>query len=126
MPYVYSTLTNDNVYTKYAEAVNDLPQIERKVLIKGGSNVATKQLVTPIGVSTEITAEELAICENDPVFQLHKKNGHITVLNKSTNPEKVAADMDSRDKSAPLREQDFDGSEGARLFTGVPKAKVTH
>jgi len=107
MFYVFSTLSTDVDYTVYGESVNDLPTIEKRITIKGGANVATKHLITPKGVMTAVEDAEFDILSAHPVFQMHKKNGFITVEKKAADPEKVASNMTARDESAPLTEGDF-------------------
>lgn len=112
MPFVFSTLANDNTYTNYAkERVNDLPQMTERVLIKGKAGIATKNLVTPLGVMTKVSDEELAILERNLTFQQHQKNGFITVKKDKADPEKVASEMQTRDNSGPRVPQDYENKE---------------
>lgn len=113
--YVFSTLTASNTYVLYdgpARAHNkdggiDLPTAQRFVTIAGGSNLPNKHMLTSIGVMTEVSDEDYAWLQNDEIFKLHKKNGYLTVRDKPAAAEKVAADMDTRDQSAPLVDADF-------------------
>lgn len=107
--YVFSTLTADQVYTRTAspEGGNDLPRTVAEVFIAGGSNISDKYMRTPIGVMTPVTDEELTVLQENDVFKLHEKNGYIKVESKAHDPEVVAADMVTRDQSAPLVDEDF-------------------
>lgn len=110
MPFVYSTLTNDNVYNDYTtdgEGNKFHPRLIKSILIKGGANRADKKLVTPFGVVTNVSDEDLAILEKNEVFQTHVKNGYIKVQKSKADPEVVAADMQGRDESAPLVDADL-------------------
>lgn len=121
MPYVYSTLSTDVCYNDFKPSNGREPNfVERKVLIRGGANVATKHLVTPKGVMTKVSDEELAFLEKDEVFQLHVKNGHITVSGREANPDKVAGGMTDKDASAPLTPADY--KDGDRPKTTEKKA----
>lgn len=111
MNYVYSTLTDSMFYTFYVsnkDQFNDLPVITKKIHIKGGANVATKQLVTPLGVVTEVSDEDLALLQHHPIFQLHEKNGFIKVDGKKYDVEKAVATMEKRDEASPLTPQDYE------------------
>lgn len=119
--YVYSTLSTDVEYALWSKPAGDLPVVERTVLIKGGANVANDRVVTPYGIATNVSDEELELLNGNEVFNLHKKNGFITVSKKSEDPEKVATDMTGRDASAPLVPQDF--PEGEAPTTGKTKVK---
>jgi hypothetical protein len=81
------------------------------VFIKGGANVADKRLLTPRGVVTKITEEDLAALEQssgeEGVWATHKRNGFITTSTSKGDPEVVAADMTTRDQAAPLVDEDF-------------------
>lgn len=104
--YVYSTLSNDQAYTAYAKG-GETPQPEEVVYINGKANIADKRFITPQGVVTKITAEQLAVLEGIELFSIHKANGFISVSETAADPEHVAADMVGRDESAPLVESDF-------------------
>jgi hypothetical protein len=111
MKYVYSTLSADNIYGAYVKGGADLPMIdrERQVLIKGGSNVADKRLITPRGVVTEVSEDQLAALLENTVFQMHVENGYVTFSDHNEDPEKVigAEGLEARDASSPLEPGDF-------------------
>lgn len=104
--YIYSTLTADQIYTSYKTSPNGVPTATSKVLINGGANLMTKHMVTPRGVVTEVTPEELAELRTNEVFKLHLSNGFLQISEAKTDVEKAAADMTGRDQSAPIVEQD--------------------
>lgn len=108
MPFVYSTASNDTVFTKFSAGGNDLPRIVKCVLIKGGSNVATKRLVTPLGVRTEVSEEDLDFLNSKPNFLRMIKYGFIKIDERKLDAEVPAADMTTRDDSAPRVPQDFE------------------
>lgn len=107
MHYVYSTATCDIAYGVWIKGGNDLPIRTRAIVIKGGAGVANKHLITPRGVVTEVSDEELALLEQDEAFQRHVEHGFIRVERAKIDPEKVAADMTGRDEASPLVPQDF-------------------
>jgi len=110
MHYVYSTLTAGMLYTRTAPGGGELPITTGEVYIAGGANVPDKYMRTPDGaVVTPVNDEQLTILQENEVFQLHQKNGFIVVKGKSAEPEVVAADMETRDGSAPLVDGDFEG-----------------
>lgn len=113
--YIYSTLSNDQAYTSYGQKVADgvAPKTEHVILIAGKANVSTKHFITPLGAVTKISAEDYAILKQNPMFQIHKENGYITVSEAKDDADKVAASMQGRDKSAPLVEEDFTEEEPA-------------
>lgn len=102
MHYVFSTLTSDNRYAFYADGGADMKVQERTILIKGGTGIANDRLITPLGVATEVTAEEAEALKAHPLFQLHQKNGFVVIQDKKGDPEKVASGMEIADGSAPL------------------------
>ncbi|MGJ0509054.1 MAG: hypothetical protein ACR652_18425 [Methylocystis sp.] len=120
--YVYSTLSADQLYTTYVKGGNDIPRPERTVLIKGGANVATKHLLTPRGVVTQVTAEELALLRDNKLFQLHEKNGYVKVDTSKQEVEKAVTDMEPRDESSPLVPGDFQVDNKPEPVLNLPDA----
>lgn len=104
--YVYSTLSNDQRYVSYSTGASGVPKPESSIFIAGQANLMTKHFVTPRGVVTKVTAEQLAELRNNDLFKLHMANGFITVSEAKQDAEIVAADMEGRDQSAPIVEQD--------------------
>ena len=107
MPYVFSTLSSDMDYTNHVDGGADLPIELPPVRIKGGAGVADSRIVTPRGVVTEVTDEQLEYLKANAVFRVHMANGFITVETKKADPEKVAANMTGRDASAPMVPEDL-------------------
>lgn len=108
MPFVYSTLTNAQRYVKYGpEVAGGVPREERAVYIEGGANVANKHFITPKGVATEVSAEDLEMLKENKLFQEHQKNGHIVIEDRKADVDKVVADMTGRSPDAPIRPEDF-------------------
>jgi len=113
MPHVFSTLATNMGYTEWLPPPDGgaLPIEGRTIHVKGGATVAHKSgssdVWTPLGFGTQVTDEELEVLEKNSVFQIHKKNGYITVQKKDTAVEKAVADMNRVDKSSPKTEADF-------------------
>ncbi len=108
--YVYSTLTSGQSYTIYAPEHNGVPRILETISINGGANLASKQLITPLGVRTEITEEQLEKLKENRLFKMHVEGGFIKTMKIKTDPEKVVPDLESRDRSAPIVPQDYEFS----------------
>ena len=100
--YIFSTLANDQIYTNWHKGGNEIPQRGHSVLIKGGTGVANDRLITPLGVSTEVTDFDIEELRKNPSFLDHEKYGFVTIKTKKMEEEKVAADMNLKDQSAPL------------------------
>lgn len=107
--YVYSTLSSAVNYQGYASGGGDMPVTTEGVVIQGGANIPDKYMRTPDGaVVTPVTDEQLTALQQNEVFKQHVANGYIVVKEKNYEPEKVAADMTTRDQSAPLVDGDFE------------------
>lgn len=105
--YIFSKLACDNAYTIWHEsksAGNQMLRKAKQVLVKGGAGVASKHLITPHGVMTEIEDAEYKLLTECPSFKRHVDGGFIKVMDKrlSEGDKKKAADDLSVDKSAPL------------------------
>jgi len=120
MAVVYSTLSCDQSYRLYdCEGVqpsdNDAfrtPNATFMCLIKGKANITNKVLVTPKGVATTVTDEQLAQLKRCKMFMTHLENGYLFIDEKakSATAEKaddVAKNMQSKDKSAPPTKDDI-------------------
>ena len=112
MPYIYSTLSNDQDYALYPNKSDPkgIPQIVKTVHVKGKANIIDKTtFVTPKGVVSEVTEEELKVLEKIQAFRDHKKAGFIKVDANEADPKKVAAaDLEPKDRSAQLVAGDFE------------------
>jgi len=109
MPYVYSTLGQDMLYTNFVQGGNDLKQPIAEVLIRGGAHVMNnKTLITPLGTRTEITDAQHEVLKKNVIFQMHVKNGYIVVQDNKQKIEKVVkGHMEGKDKSAQMTAEDF-------------------
>ena len=105
--HVFSKMAASVKYVDWLPGGADLPYAGKSVLIRGGAGVASKNLITPLGIHTEVTAEEAEILKRNRVFQLHLKNGSVVMQESNADPEKVVADMGPDDPSAPLTPADF-------------------
>jgi hypothetical protein len=120
MPYVYSTLTADNIYAAYAKAGDREQQnVVREVLIKGGHGLIDKNFITALGVATEVTDDELDFLRTVDAFKQHEANGFISYDQKKVEPEKAIANMKRRDKSSQLTPADYE--KGGMMDVDAPK-----
>lgn len=119
--YIYSTLSNSQMISEFVSAEGGTPKRKRSVIINGGSNVSNKALVTPRGVVTELSDADYEFVKNDRSFKRWVERGYIVVDDKKIDVEKVIADMDGRDESAPLVPQDFEDATRAKLTEGSAK-----
>lgn len=108
MPYVLSKLSNSQVYTQYAKGQTDtnLNVVVAEVKIDGGADVINKQLVTPQGVVTKVSDNELEILKSNKDFQRHLEKGLVKYYNTAPKVEKEADKME-KDKSKQLTAEDY-------------------
>lgn len=119
--YVYSKMSAPVDFNIFVKGGADMPIKQGKITIHGGAGVANKNLITPNGVVTEVTDEELEILNAHELFVQFKANGFISVEKKKVEVEKVVADMgDKTDPSAPISPADY---ENADEKTAKPKEK---
>lgn len=108
--FIYSTLAAAVTYLNHSKGGGDLPVAEGEgVLIHGGTGVFnSNQLVTPLGVVTEVTAEQLEYLQRNEVYKLHKQNGFIVESDSKKDPERVVGEgMEAGDGSRQLVTEDF-------------------
>lgn len=107
--YAISTLTNDVQYPVYGPFIPGAARvIERVITIKGKAGLPDKHLLTPRGVVTPVTDEEISALEQNPVFVAHRDNGWITIEKMDPrDADKAAANQAERDGSAQLTEAEL-------------------
>ena len=107
--YAVSTLTNDNEYAIYGPLIpGSARQVIRSIVIKGRAGIPGKNVITPRGVVTPVTDEDIAALESNPVFNAHVQNGWITI--EKIDPrdgDKVAANQNERDGASQLTADDL-------------------
>jgi len=104
--FIFSTLASDVAYTNHEQGGGDMPISLPSVVVKGGAGVANDRIVTPRGVATEVTEQQVEYLRQNDVFKMHEKNGFVMVSESYADPDTVAADMTGRDNSAPIVPQD--------------------
>jgi len=108
MPYVYSTITASQAYTLYGEAPDGgLPPAKQICIIAGGSNTPDKHFITPRGVVTQVTDEQLRLLNQCPAYLRHKAAGYLTEDKVERKADVVAKEMKAKDGSAPKTPEDF-------------------
>lgn len=113
MPYIASTMAANVDYTDYqVDEKNGGANVPvRKVTVKGGSGVARKGgesgVMTPDGVVTRVTDEELSFLMNHAVFKKHLGFEHVKVLKSNQDGERAARDMNKKDPSGQLTDDDL-------------------
>lgn len=109
--HVYSTLANSQKFVRYRDnrdQVNDLPVAEVEVLIKGGAGMASKHLITPMGVHTQITSEQYEAIKDLEHFRNFVDRGFITVeARKASEIEAIVGDMNAKDPGGPITPVDY-------------------
>lgn len=117
MSYIYSTLSSDQLYTLWITPKNEgmLPKKKSQVLIKGKANVADKNFITPRGMVTSVSDEELKQLEANSQFRKHVERSFIKVEAKKANVDKAVKDMEARDASAPLTADSFKAEDAPTL-----------
>lgn len=108
MPYILSKLANTQIYTTYAKGVGDNMNIPVKsVEIKGGADVTDKQLVSPEGVITFVSDDDLEVLKSNKDFQRHLDGGYINYFKSQPNIDKQADKM-TKDKSRQVKKSDYE------------------
>ena len=107
---IFSTLTASVAYTVYAKGVaakGEVVPVVKRIVIKGGANLANKHFETPRGVLTTLSIADYEILKENEVFKRHKGRNFILVDESSKiDVEKAVGDMKEKDKSAPKTEKD--------------------
>lgn len=119
--HIYSTLTNAQQYPVYRKSPQGDNVVEAYVHINGGSGLANKHLITPVGVLTSVSERAYEHLKESSIFQAHVEAGYITVRDKQVDIERAVADHSSeRDNSAPLTPEDYTGVDAEDDAVAVP------
>lgn len=94
-------MTDVYIYSTLSSSVNYEVEGGRSILVAGGAGIPDKHFLTPQGVVTAVTEEDLAQLKKNRVFDLHSKNGYLKWHAKKVEVEAVIADMQGYDASAP-------------------------
>lgn len=106
--HIYSTLASPQNFVTYGKGGGDLPVVEREVKIAGGAGIATKNLLTPMGVHTSISDEDYAAIQDLTHFKKFVESGHIRVeAKKAYDIEQIVSEMNPRDPGGPITPADF-------------------
>lgn len=113
MPVVYSTASADQIYPRWI----DHPRVgkyDSAVVIKGGAGVQkSKTFITPRGVATTVSEEDLEFLRTIPAFIDGEKKGFFAVEEKARKAsqeraeEVAAANLKETDGGAQKTETDF-------------------
>ena len=106
--YIYSTATADQKFNLFHELKKgDVPRVAGHVVIRGGANVANKNLVTASGVATQITDKEYELLKKVSAYADMVESGFMHADAKKVEPEDAAKKhLKEKDGSAPLTAQD--------------------
>lgn len=102
--YIHSTASQPMVYPIYAGGT-DRPVKVKEIRINGKANVVDpRTLVTPTGVVTEVSDEDLELLKKSAAFQRHVARGFLRVM---TDSELNTKDMQKRDGCAQLLDSEY-------------------
>ena len=110
-------------YDFYQMGPNKINTVVDSIHLNGGADVVNKRtLETPTGVITEISDDKLEKLKSHPVFQIHLKNGYVSIL--GTEKEAKIADKDLKeDKSSQITPADYEKGNDKKEIK--PKKKPT-
>lgn len=104
--YIHSTCSADIEFPMYIKTgpKSLSANATKTIVIRGGANVRDRNsLATPTGMVTEVSDEELAFLQNDPLFKDEVAKGHMKVMDK----EKLdVSDMSPKDHAAQILDAD--------------------
>jgi len=105
---IYSTLTAPQAYGIHKELPAGGTEIVKRIYINGGHGLTNRNLILLQGTVTEISDEDYDLLKEHHTFQVHVKNGFITVDKKKIDIEKAISNLAQRDGSAPVTQEDVD------------------
>lgn len=121
--FITSRLASGVDYAFYVKGPNGINKVAKTISIKGGSDVINKTtLLTPQGIVTELSKEELDELKTHPVFMMHLENGYITI-NENEKAANNAGDKLEVDKSSQITDADYENGNEKKEMVAAPKKK---
>jgi hypothetical protein len=119
--YIVSTLTNSQEFPLYSKPAGpgQPPVAKRSIVIAGKAGLPNKHLLTPRGVVTPVTSDDLEVLEGNKIYQRLKENGWLTVIDSDPrDADKVAADQAEGDGGKQLTPADVKKNQAAAKVKG--------
>lgn len=130
MPYVISSLANNQVFADYVKGPDEgkgrarPAVIKKQVFINGGAGVRGS-LSTPQGVITNVSQEDADFLAENKSFQRMVSRGFMKIVSRQVDPDKAAEkDLSDGDASAQLSVESGDFEEGGRASGPAPTVQT--
>lgn len=105
--YIVSTASAPMKYVVYEQGKGNTPKAKQMIRIEGYANVANKlTLSTPNCAITEISDEEWELLQKNSSFAKHVQD-HFMFHTEVADARKAVADMEKKDNSAQIRDDEF-------------------
>lgn len=108
MPRIISTLTTGQTYVNHAPQGDGTVRPVFAIDINGGNGLTNLNGILVQGAETEVTREQVEELKKNAVFNLHVKNGFVTVYDGKQDKEVPLANLNQRDESAPFTPADVE------------------
>lgn len=110
-------------YAFYKKTANGANIVDKTIIINGGSDVINKKtLITPTGVVTEISKDDLDLLYTNPVFKKHLEEGYLTINDNEKAADK-AGDKLEKDKSSQIVPEDYENGNEKKDMIAEPTKK---
>lgn len=121
--HVYSTLSASVNYSAWDKS-DGVNTIARSVTVHGGATIARPgtgpRFHTPNGVRTEVTDDDARFLADHWLFKQHRERGHVQILDRPKDADKVAEKMEPDEGSAPKTPEDVkEAAEAAAKQSGL-------
>lgn len=126
MAYITSRMAGGVDYAFYKKGPNGINVVTETISINGGADVIDKRtLITPDGVVTSVTDEELEKLKTHPLFKIHLQNGGITIKDTEKSANKAGEELE-KDKSSQITPEDYEkGNDKKQMIGGKKKPKAS-
>ena len=108
MPRIISTLTTGQEYVNHVTLGDGSVRPAFAIKINGGNGLTNLNGILVQGAETEVTREQVEELKKNAVFNLHVRNGFVTIYDGKQDKEVPLADLNQRDESAPFTPADVE------------------
>lgn len=121
MAYITSRMAGGVDYAFYKKGANGINVVTETITINGGADVIDKRtLITPDGVVTSVTDEQLEKLKSHPLFKIHLQNGGVTIKDTEKSANKAGEELE-KDKSSQITPEDYEKGNDKKQMTGGKK-----
>ena len=116
--YIASKMSAPVDYAFYSKGASGINVVTKTIHVYGGADVINKKtLLTPEGVVTELSDDDINMLKTHSLFIEHQKNEVVAICGSEKEAKKVAKTLEE-DKSSQITPKDYEKGNSKKDMTG--------